>query len=132
MSQTLGEFVRQTREEKGYTLAEVARQSGGQISDGYVSRIENGVILPESISSKKLAALARGLHVAEEIVYTLARGRSVREGDASETQLLTYYRQLPPDRQTDVMLIARTLHKQHGVKAAEDIRTVKAKRPRAA
>jgi transcriptional regulator with XRE-family HTH domain len=132
MSQTLADFVRQTREGKGYTLADVARQSGGQISDGYVSRIENSVILPESISSKKLAALARGLHVAEEIVYTLARGRNLKEGDASETQLLTYYRQLPPDRQNDLMLVARALHKQHSVEAAEDIRTAKTKRQRAA
>lgn len=132
LNQPLAEFVRRTRHEKGYTLMDVARQSGGRISDGYVSRIENGVILAENITSKKLMALARGLHVAEELVNRLARGRRISEPDAAEVQLLTYYRNIPPDNQRDLLTIARTLHREHGVKPAEDIRTAKVKRPRAA
>lgn len=70
---TLAEFVQRTRNEKGFSLTDVQRQSGGQITDAYVSRIENGHIL--NVSPKKLQALAKGLQVPEDEIFNIARGK---------------------------------------------------------
>lgn len=102
---------------------DVSRQSGGQISDGYVSRIENGVIL--NVTPKKLAALARGLHIAEDTLFAIARGRKVSTSAANEEQLLAYYRGLPPENQTDLLTLAQALHRERGIEKA-------VKRPKAA
>jgi transcriptional regulator with XRE-family HTH domain len=60
----------------------VERQSGGQISDAYVSRIENGYIL--NVSPKKLKALAKGLHRTYEEVRAKADGVLVENEEQFE------------------------------------------------
>lgn len=76
--ETFAEYVKRVRTEGQLSLEDVERQSGGQISDAYVSRIENGYIL--NVSPKKLKALAKGLHRTYDEVRAKADGVLV-EGD---------------------------------------------------
>jgi transcriptional regulator with XRE-family HTH domain len=130
MTEKLSELVRRVRSDNEWTLVDVSRQSGGEISDGYVSRIENGVIL--NVTPKKLVALARGLRLSEDVVFAAARGRGVSEAEGNEIQLLTYFRNLPSNYQEDLLKIGRLFHREHGVKPAQRIETAAAKRKQAA
>ncbi len=114
----LAGYVRRIREERGFSLLAVARNSQGQISDAYVSRIENGFIL--NVTPKKLRALARGLQVSEDEIFQVARGIASKDvPDAVETRLILLFRELPGDRQQDLLRIAETLHREHAQKPAE-------------
>jgi transcriptional regulator with XRE-family HTH domain len=111
---SLGGYVRAARNAARVSAKEVARRSGGQISEAYVWRIENG--LSKNPTPKMLRALARGLQVSEEEVFIIARGKSLQEPSAVESQLLTFFRQLPLERQEDVMRFVRGLHQAHAIK----------------
>lgn len=72
--ENLSDYVRRVRQEKGLSTLVVERNSGNQITDGYVSQIENGYV--KNVSPKKLQALAKGLSVPEEEIFAVARGRA--------------------------------------------------------
>lgn len=77
--ETLAEFIKRIRLSKGLTLPDVERQSGGQITNGYVSRIENGQSLNPSVD--KLKALAKGLRINESELFDVAQGK-VKKSEA--------------------------------------------------
>jgi transcriptional regulator with XRE-family HTH domain len=72
--ESLAEFVRRVRNEKRLSLNDVQRQSGNQIANSYVSRIENGIVT--NVTPEKLKALAKGLQVSEEEIFAVVRGKS--------------------------------------------------------
>jgi transcriptional regulator with XRE-family HTH domain len=72
--ETLAEFVRRIRNEKRLSLNDVQRQSGNQIANSYVSRIENGIV--KNVTPEKLKALAKGLQISEEEIFAVVRGKS--------------------------------------------------------
>lgn len=74
VTETLADFVRRIRKEKGLSTPDVERQSGFTITDGYVSRIENNGV--KNVSPEKLTALAKGLGVTESEVFSIARGKT--------------------------------------------------------
>ena len=74
MSKQLAEYVKETRLGKRFTTTEVERNSGGKISDSYISRIEAGQVT--NVSLDKLDALAEGLQVPRDEVHRIARGLS--------------------------------------------------------
>jgi transcriptional regulator with XRE-family HTH domain len=76
-TETLADFVRRVRNEKGLSLLDVQRNSRGQIAGSYVSRIENGIADADGVTPKKLQALAQGLQVSEDEVFDIARGKPV-------------------------------------------------------
>ena len=71
---SLADYVRRVRREKAVSTMSVSKKSGGAISDGYVSRIENSQV--KNVSLEKLRALAKGLDVSEEEVFAVARGHT--------------------------------------------------------
>ncbi len=77
--ESLADFVRRVRDEKNLSLTDVERQSGGLITNGYVSRIENGFVL--NPSPKKLQALAKGLGISEDQIFAAARGNGPQSED---------------------------------------------------
>ncbi len=93
---TLADYVSRIRQEKRLSLNDVVRQSGNQIANSHVSRIENG--LTTNVTTDKLRALAKGLGVSEDEIFAVARGKSV-SGDIQldESRLLEYFRALSPD-----------------------------------
>lgn len=111
-SESLAEYVRRVREEKKLSLSDVERQSGNLITNGYVSRIENGYIL--NVTPKKLAALAKGLGVSEDEVFAVARGKT-SSGDLAfdELRLLDLYRLLPPDKRLEAVAHLEVLVHYH-------------------
>lgn len=67
----LGEYVKKIREDKGFSVDDVARRSGGGISGSYVNKIENENVNP---TIPRLKALAKGLGVTETEIFAVARG----------------------------------------------------------
>ena len=105
--------MKRIRNHARLSLSDVERQSahgGYKIAGSYVSRIENGVA--RNPSKDKLIGLAKGLGMPEEEVFVVARGKSLDESTAREQRLLSYFRELPRERQDDFMPIAQTLHRQ--------------------
>lgn len=68
----LAQLVKRIREESGYTLAQVVANSGNTITDGYVSKIENGQT--GDVTIEKLVALAKGLRVLPQMLLDAAQG----------------------------------------------------------
>ena len=120
-NETLAEFVRRVRSEKNLSLSDVERQSarhGPKIAKSYVSRIENGH--NDNPGPEKLKALARGLDVPEEEIMAVAFGRSPKSpAEARELKMLGYFRELPGDRQDDVIRMTKALHAAHSKKRSE-------------
>jgi len=87
--ESLEDFVRRVRKEKGLSTPDIERISGGTITDGYVSQIENGYI--KNVSPEKLIALAKGLGVSEEEIFAVARQKPLgADAEDEELQVLFY------------------------------------------
>lgn len=112
--ESLADYVRRVRAEKGLSLTDVQRQSarsGPAIAGTYVNRIENGQAL--NPSTDRLKALARGLHVPEEEVFARARGVPPKTGlEAREAELVSYFRELGPDEQRFLIVTTKALHRE--------------------
>lgn len=96
-SECLGEFVRRIRNKKRLSLADVSRQSalfGPPISASYINRIERN-------PAYKLKALAHGLGIPIDEILAHAVGEMSRD-EADTVSLLTRYRELSPERKSDV------------------------------
>lgn len=117
-NETLAEYVGRVRAEKNLSLTDVERQSGRhgpKIAASYISKIENGV--NRNPGPEKLKALARGLDVPEEEITAVAFGRAPKNSaDAREMRLLGYFRELPVERQDDVIRMIKALHAAHSKK----------------
>jgi transcriptional regulator with XRE-family HTH domain len=109
----LADFVRRVRKEKGLSTRDVANESNGRISYGYVSQIENRQVLGSGVSPARLVALARGLGVPDEEVFAIATGKPLAEVEALKGQLVSMFEQLPIERQEDIMLIVSSFHRAH-------------------
>ena len=106
-----GDFVQQTRQEKSLSCKDVEKRSarfGKPIAGSYVNRIENNPALnPTAVALK---ALAYGLGVPPEEVLLRAVGL-VDSGDKSETvQLLSRFKELPPEKRIFVLDIVDMLY----------------------
>lgn len=88
--ETLAEYVKRVRAEKGLSLTDVQKRSGNQIANSYVSRIENGIADAQGVTPKKLQALARGLGVSEDEIFAIARGRSLDKSDAVDAEMALF------------------------------------------
>lgn len=83
--ETLADYVRRVRDEKRLSLADVSQLSGGQITRSHISRIENGELT--NVGLDKLRALAKGLGVTEDEVFSVARGvKPVTEHDLADDE----------------------------------------------
>jgi transcriptional regulator with XRE-family HTH domain len=76
-AESLAEYVRRVRQEKRLSLNDVVRQSGSEIANSHVSRIENG--FSTNVTPEKLRALARGLQVSEDEIFAVAQGKAFDE-----------------------------------------------------
>lgn len=108
----LADYVRRVRTEKGFSTADVEKNSRFTITDGYISRIENRYV--KNVSPEKLQALAKGLAVSEEEIFAVARGaKTVGDMPLDEVRMLQFYRELPPDRRDDVLAHLELAWKRH-------------------
>jgi transcriptional regulator with XRE-family HTH domain len=112
--ESLADFVRRVRNERGLSLLDVERQSartGEKIAGSYVSRIENG--LSANPSKNKLMALARGLGVSNEELFAVVRGMesAAPTVDVAEMKLLLSFRELPAEAQEYLLITAQALER---------------------
>jgi transcriptional regulator with XRE-family HTH domain len=113
--ESLAEWVRRVRNQKGLTFLEVERNSarrGKKIVASYVYRIENG--FTRRPSADRLRALAHGLGEPVELVMAIAMGHAPSNKDSLELQLLAHFRELPLSYKEDLIGIARILNSEHG------------------
>jgi transcriptional regulator with XRE-family HTH domain len=74
----LAEVAKSIRDASGWTLKDVEANSGGTITDGYISKIENGYDL--NVTLEKLFAFASGLKVSPQVLFDAARGELPSDG----------------------------------------------------
>lgn len=80
-------YVRRIRSEKGFALSKVEHQSGNTITGAYVQQIENGSVLPENISLKKLVGLAKGLRISLGELMTVALGEDFNKSTSFKNKV---------------------------------------------
>lgn len=73
---TIGEFIREQREQAEVSVRQLARLAG--VSNPYLSQIERGLRKP---SADILAQIAKGLRISAEQLYLRAGILEFREGD---------------------------------------------------
>jgi transcriptional regulator with XRE-family HTH domain len=111
----LADYVSRVRVEKGLTTQDVAERSGGTITRGYVSHIENRHSI--NVTPNKLKALAKGLGVPVEEVFSKARG-SKSEQDEAEFQESLYFmlykksRNVSPDKKEFIQKILQMIDRE--------------------
>src|SRR6266511_3274709 len=107
-TESLADYVRRIRNEKGLSLVDVSGRSGGAIGRTHINRIENG--FTTNPSPRKLRALARGLGVPEEELFAIARGTvPASKDDADEMKLLFCFRDLSAEQQANALRILEAL-----------------------
>ena len=102
-SEGFADFVRRTRKLKNLSLADVSNQSanfGKRIAASYVSRIENNLQRP---TADRLTALANGLGVPVQELLARAAGLAPPGESSDELHLVTRFRELSPERKSDVL-----------------------------
>jgi transcriptional regulator with XRE-family HTH domain len=110
VGESLGEFVKRVRAENKWSTRDVARQADYEISDSYVSMIENETA--QNPSPKLIKALAKGLKLDPEIFQKILYGTLPTSGlTESEQILVTRYRQADERAQADIDLLVRVLSK---------------------
>jgi transcriptional regulator with XRE-family HTH domain len=100
--ETLADYVRRVREEKGLSLNQVRIRSGYQIANSYISRIENGEVT--NVGLDKLRSLAKGLNVSEEEVFAVARGKALNDIESVDAEMALFasrVKKLTPQQRRD-------------------------------
>lgn len=130
MKTSAGEFakrVKALREEKELSLMDVERYSAGRITNGYVSRIENGHEV--NLSRDTVIALADGLRVpVSTIVEALFADQKIVIQSREEETLLQYYRQMSDDGHRWVMIVAEAFAKEAFANKLPEASQVKTRR----
>lgn len=109
----LAEFVRRKMEEQNLSTYDVARQSGGVITHAAVWGILNSQ--SKDVKVGTLRALAKGLKVSEDEIFAVIRGKSLNDTlHLNEIRALEFFRSLPPDKQSDVLLYLQVMSQAHG------------------
>jgi transcriptional regulator with XRE-family HTH domain len=126
--ETLADYVRRIRNEKGLSLSDVRRASGNRIANSHISRIENGEV--KGVGVEKLTALAKGLGLPGEELFAVARGTiPTNKGDADEMTLLFCFRELSRDQKTNALRILEALRGgERGDREGTDGRSRKSRR----
>jgi transcriptional regulator with XRE-family HTH domain len=112
--ESLDQYVRRVIKEKGLSLSDVERRSGGTISDSYVCGIINGNV--GSLTIAKLKALAQGLGVPEDEVFAVARGRSPKDNqdflESTFASLYSKYKDLSEDDKKEVFKLLEVIDRE--------------------
>ena len=110
----MDQYVRRILKEKGLSLSEVERRSGGCISDSYVCGIINGNV--GSLTITKLKALAQGLGVPEDELFAVARGRSTKDNqefqESTFASLYDKYKDLSEEDKKEVYKLIEVLDRE--------------------
>lgn len=95
--ESLADYVKRIRNGARLALSDVERQRARgdyKIASSYVSRIENGIA--RNPSKDKLLGLAKGLGVAEDEVFAVARGKPLEEPIARRAEAASLLSRIAP------------------------------------
>lgn len=121
--ESLADYIRRVRQEKGLSLNQVRVHSGYKIANSYISRIENGEVT--NVGLEKLRLLAKGLGVVEDEIFAVARGISLSTREVFDSEIylmLKGYDELSDMDKAELLPTVRML--------AAEIRRRKPKSPR--
>jgi transcriptional regulator with XRE-family HTH domain len=127
MVEELADYVKRIRKAQGWSLNEVARRSGGGISNGYISQIENRYYI--NPTRDKLIALAKGLGVTEAEIFAVATRQPIDEGSRrteEHLRLIEMFNDIPRQCQQDVLDLLEVLQRNHSLSARKDRRQIAA------
>lgn len=106
--ETFAACVKRLRTEKEFSLVDVERNSGGRITNGYVSRVENGH--ETNLQRDKVIALADGLRVPlSALVSAFFETEVVKPENAIEEEITLCIRKSTPEVQRFLLICARAL-----------------------
>jgi transcriptional regulator with XRE-family HTH domain len=100
----LARLIKRLRLEKDLSLAQVESNSGGRITNGHLSRIENGH--SENLTTDRLEAIADGLQVSPLKLCEALFGVTAPK-DPNEEELILMYRSMTDAAKPFLLLIAR-------------------------
>src|SRR5947209_2606346 len=112
--ESLDQYARRVIKEKGLSLSDVERRSGGSISDSYVCGIINGNV--GSLTITKLKALALGLGVPEDELFAVARGQSPQDNqefwESTFASLFDKYKHLSDEDKKEVFKLLEVVDRE--------------------
>ena len=114
----LADYVRRVRNEKGFSLSKVEKNSGSEIDASYINRIENDLI--RNVTPEKLSALAKGLEVSEDEIFAVARGKRLTGGEQLGLELeklIKYYREVPRECQLDILASTEAIWRRRQIES---------------
>ena len=80
MKETLGEYVKRMAGQRGISLRELERRSGGRVTGSHLSKIIHGA--SKNITVETVVGLAVGLDVDPHYVFSVASGYGGKEAAA--------------------------------------------------
>ena len=80
MKETLGEYVKRMAAQRGISLRELERRSGGRVTGSHLSKIIHGA--SKNITVETVVGLAVGLDVDPHQVFSVASGYGQKEAAA--------------------------------------------------
>jgi len=83
MRETLGEYVKRMTEQKGISLRELERRSGGRVTGSHLSKITKGS--SKNVTVETVVGLALGLDVDPHEVFSIASGHSIKEATEADS-----------------------------------------------
>ena len=107
----LGDFVRRIRNKKGFSLTDVANQSGRfgpSIAASYVGKIENDPSRKPTVVAVR--ALAHGLRIPPEELLARAAGLVDPGIETEKLQLFSRFKELSPEKRGFVLDIVDMLY----------------------
>lgn len=112
--------IRDRMAELNMSAPDVVRAARNRVSTSTVWNIANGRV--RNVASETIITLAFALKMSEDELFNIAYRLEGSKDDPGELKLVIYYRNLPDERQGDLLMIASGLHRKYGLKPAEAIR----------
>ncbi|MGE0131894.1 MAG: helix-turn-helix domain-containing protein [Blastocatellales bacterium] len=116
--ETLAARVKRIREEKNLSLIAVERNCDGRVSNGYISRVENG--FEDNLTRDKIAAMAKGLQVPP-IMLLETMFEFSRPADSVEEELVYIFRKMNPLVKKIFLAIGRTMANLDGIATPSEV-----------
>jgi transcriptional regulator with XRE-family HTH domain len=110
-TETFGQRIKRIRFERGLSLRDIEHQSGGEITSGYISLLENEKSCNPSV--KSVYALAKGLDVPVSILQEVLY-EDILPKSTDEQMMLILMRRLSDAARADLFEVARVFDKRHG------------------
>ena len=110
----LADFIAAIRKRKQLTLLDIKQASGGRISENYIHELEQGKNDPESLSVRKIKALAKGMEESPFTVFARAGGikPDTPIKDEGLKELLEGYLSLPAKDREEMRFTIELLRKE--------------------